>query len=100
MNAMSIEMPAGLIDAGEDPQTAGEATHTHTHPRTHARTHPRTHARTHTPLQITALRELFEETGYVGEVKGSPSPPIALIAPPEPSSSRVVTHTLPPAPAP
>ena len=47
MNAMSIEMPAGLIDAGEDPQTA-------------------------------ALRELYEETGYVGEVKGSPSPPIAL----------------------
>lgn len=47
MNAMSIEMPAGLIDDGEDPQTA-------------------------------ALRELYEETGYVGEVKGTPSPPIAL----------------------
>ena len=25
-----------------------------------------------------ALRELFEETGYVGKVKGVPSPPISL----------------------
>ena len=24
------------------------------------------------------MRELYEETGYVGEVKGTPSPPIAL----------------------